>query len=1156
MAPTATISAPGASNGDVRRWQSPQPKQPIDTSVPFTVTSATASTANGTTSNATPSPLTHSSLQSSPEGPRGRNVPSPASSPSTLYLPESTINTPSPPNPQYKGSMSEATDQGKGPGLIRRISQGAKNRIRRRTSSNHITNRDRSSGPVMLRRRSNSKTGNEVYDDLTDSAAELDIQDVPEDPEPAQGLGLKGCNLETSAPSLKHTRTEGGIAPVVPPILKDGTKLIKVTKRKKKTLTFVLDTENAKVYWDPSNASKSFYIDDIQEIRKQADAQFSLESFQIPTILASRCFAIKYADQQRSKGRQQKTIYLIAESQHIFELWTSTLQQLSKHRHDLMAGLAGSWQDEKTIRSHWKVEMARLFADRPHTEDEENLDLESVESLCRSLHIHCSSNMLRAQFEKADAQGTGRLSYNEFKDFVRRLKDRKDIRDIFKALTMDNNDAIDLHTFLGFLERSQSIDVWARREHWIKIFARYVRKSEAQSPMLSDGHDMSSLLMNFQAFTAFLCSPANNLQNLDSTDVHFDAPLNEYFISSSHNTYLLGRQVGGDSSVEAYIRALQRGCRCIEIDCWDGADGRPVVMHGRTMTSSVLFSDCISIISKYAFESSDYPLIISLEVHCNALQQQAMVDIMVRDFDSYLIREPLKPNVFELPSPEELKRRILIKVKAGEESALPLDAALSRPELAPRRRNRSFSTPWTRSQGLDIANIPSPPSLSSPPSMSPPDHVSTWGLGRSSMTTTSISSATEDSDSGRNEKAALRRPSPKRHKSKIISSLSKLAIYTRGLKFNSFTLPESKQYNHVYSLAERRFEELCRFADQKAQLEKHNMKYLMRVYPSGFRIHSTNPDPLVFWRRGVQMVALNWQTYDLPMQMNDAMFASGSDRLGYVLKPKELRESMSIQEEIDEPSIHGLGRIRKKVIKFSVDIISGQQLPRPKSVAPSHTIDPYIDIELFSAEDKAKGVASGTGGQDASARHGMSGIGSPHRRRTGVVQANGFNPQFNESFKLSLETKYPSLAFVRWTVWNSLDGQNYQTNSNADPLATFTAKLSNLQQGYRHIPLFDHNGEQFMFATLFCKIKKEDPITVEREDPVPEKKRGIKSVFQRTRSMNDRKNGKRTLYEHKTSSESIKSHVSEKSPVPSPKVDGISSTSSMMSTRTNGSFEL
>ena len=383
------------------------------------------------------------------------------------------------------------------------------------------------------------------------------------------------------------------------------------------------------------------------------------------------------------------------------------------------------------------------------------------------------------------------------------------------------------------------------------------------------------------------------------------------------------------------------------------------------------------------------------------------------------------------------------------------------------------------------------------------------------MTPTSIISASEESDAGRNNAVRSKRGgSTRQHKSKIIKSLSNLGVYSRGLKFQSFTLPESKEHNHVFSLAERRFENLCKNPDTKVQLEKHNMRYLMRVYPSGYRIHSTNPDPLVFWRRGVQMVALNWQTYDLPMQMNEAMFASGSDKLGYVLKPRELRESLSIQEEISEPSIHGLGKIQKKLIRFSVDIISAQQLPRPRGVAPDATLDPYVEIEMFCAEDKGKGVASGEGGSDASARNGMSGIGSPLRRRTRVVQANGFNPVFKDSFKLSLETKYPSLVFVRWTVWNSPDGWNFNASPNADPLATFTAKLSSLEQGYRHLRLYDHNGDQFSCATLFCKIKKEEPVTIVREDPIPEKGGRLMNkiqmaVFARTKSV-EKKDGRQT----------------------------------------------
>ncbi|KAI9514185.1 1-phosphatidylinositol 4,5-bisphosphate phosphodiesterase epsilon-1 [Dissostichus eleginoides] len=186
--------------------------------------------------------------------------------------------------------------------------------------------------------------------------------------------------------------------------------------------------------------------------------------------------------------------------------------------------------------------------------------------------------------------------------------------------------------------------------------------------------------MSFEGFARFLMDKENCASRIEESQVNpeeLQYPLSYYYIESSHNTYLTGHQLKGESSVELYSQVLLQGCRSVELDCWDGDDGMPVIYHGHTLTTKIPFKDVVEAVNRSAFVNSDMPVILSIENHCSLPQQRKMAEIFKTVIGERLVTRFLFESDFNddphLPSPLQLRGRILLKNKKLKAHQAPVD---------------------------------------------------------------------------------------------------------------------------------------------------------------------------------------------------------------------------------------------------------------------------------------------------------------------------------------------------------------------------------------------------------------------------------------------------------------------------------------------------
>ncbi|KAJ1334083.1 phosphatidylinositol phospholipase C delta [Microdochium nivale] len=376
-------------------------------------------------------------------------------------------------------------------------------------------------------------------------------------------------------------------------------------------------------------------------------------------------------------------------------------------------------------------------------------------------------------------------------------------------------------------------------------------------------------------------------------------PLPEYFISSSHNTYLMGHQLHGKSSAAAYETALNTGSRCVEVDAWDDDNNpdEPKVTHGYTLVSHIPFRAVCETIRDVVDREATLPasvqgykaapVVISLENHCGAHGQLRLAQIMTEVLGDRLLSKPIREQGHEEQEGyrdhvrlDQLGSKVVVIVEyhfAGEED--------------------------------------------------------------------DSSDSDSDSSSDEEEERAARKNYKEKKKAVgaggIIPELADLGVYAQSVKprDNSWYEEVLKDgpHHHLINVSESGLAKHLPTARDK--IARHNAHHLMRVFPKGTRISSKNLRPTPFWAAGAQICAMNWQTFNASMQLNEALFL-GTD--GYVLKPRALRAGY-----IPESS----GPV-KRMRKLRLLVAGATGIPVPAGSADkADEMRPYVTCTLIHPSD-------------------------------------------------------------------------------------------------------------------------------------------------------------------------------------------------------------
>lgn len=344
-------------------------------------------------------------------------------------------------------------------------------------------------------------------------------------------VSIKPLNFSTPVPIepiIDAEIDEGTVEDFVRELL-EGTTFVHVKKKSESKSEFVQLSSDKK---ELQYGKKKVFIKDVIEVREGQRTRVFLKERKPEAAHLSFSLILP----------KRRSINFIAPDEDVYRTWVHALRFLVDQQHD-------HWEDAEYEYAH------HMWA----SVKKESLSPKGIQKLFQKLNVKVSMDYVKQMLQQVDANNDGRLSFDEFIQLLRILRQREEFRSLFERYASDGQHltAKDLHRFLREMQEDTSTTIGECREIVKRFRERTPEEKEMREEKGYDSHDeeendtdnhgakvidrhkgdadeeASELLLDEHGFYEFLSSELNSAFDPAKAVVYQDMtrPLTDYYIA-------------------------------------------------------------------------------------------------------------------------------------------------------------------------------------------------------------------------------------------------------------------------------------------------------------------------------------------------------------------------------------------------------------------------------------------------------------------------------------------------------------------------------------------------------------------------------------------------------------------------------------------------